>query len=163
MDSKDALDLSDSVSDFQFLAVSGLNWKNQIAWITVTPGCCLFGLFLIDKNGNTSMYNCNTTPMWHCNYNISSLLCQHTVTLENRNGDREESLESPGKWFFKRLIKLYLFPEKKKKERERKVGLFLWFLKFQCTKIAPSAGENETLKNTVGSAKNQFNSLSFKI
>lgn len=31
MDSKDALDLSDSVSDFQFLAVSGLNWKNQIA------------------------------------------------------------------------------------------------------------------------------------
>lgn len=37
MDSKDALDLSDSVSDFQFLAVSGLNWKDQIAWVTVTP------------------------------------------------------------------------------------------------------------------------------
>lgn len=31
IDSKDALDRSDSDSDFQFLAVSGLNLKNQIA------------------------------------------------------------------------------------------------------------------------------------
>lgn len=43
MDSKDALDLSDSVSDFQFLAVSGLNLKNQTEWtesIQGLFGCC---------------------------------------------------------------------------------------------------------------------------
>lgn len=40
------------------------------------------------------MSNYNATPMWYYNYNISSLLCQHTVTLENRNGDRGESGES---------------------------------------------------------------------
>lgn len=38
MDSKDALDLSDSVSDFQFLAASDLNLKNQTEWTESIQG-----------------------------------------------------------------------------------------------------------------------------
>lgn len=45
----------------------------------------------------------------------NGLVCQRTVNLENRNGDRVDGLANPEKYFFKRLItNLGLFAAKKR-------------------------------------------------